>query len=375
MKEIVADLFRSPCDAVVITTNGFVSSKGRAVMGRGCAKQACDMFDGIDYHLGGLIVENGNVCQVLGEVTSDDRNYTIVSAPVKPAQIKVDNRKSNLVTQYHEKYDVGQVCPGFMSVANIDLIQQTAQQLVALANEHGWKTVNCPRFGCGAGELDWGEVREVVMPILDDRFVVCTFKADKYTKDNDPDMDTTAPDITANTSDNPLNLEGTVGQIVMANHLNFVTPDHFADDDIGQHMPNAFRLIVCGGRDFCDRQDALVDAFTQLSEHHTLDPENLVILSGMSRGADIEALHFAHANDIPCYEMPADWYNLSVEKCQVGKNRYGTAYNKLAGFNRNDDMRDMAHAVLAFWDGKSPGTKHMIQAMHNAGKPVFIYHY
>ena len=43
--------------------------------------------------------------------------------------------------------------------------------------------------------------------------------------------------------------------------------------------------------------------------------------------------------------MPADW------------NKYG----KRAGYLRNADMAKEAHALIAFWDGKSKGTNHMIQ--------------
>lgn len=29
-----------------------------------------------------------------------------------------------------------------------------------------------PRLGCGCGKLEWDTVREVIKPILDDRFIV-----------------------------------------------------------------------------------------------------------------------------------------------------------------------------------------------------------
>ena len=35
-------------------------------------------------------------------------------------------------------------------------------------------------------------------------------------------------------------------------------------------------------------------------------------------------------------------------------------YGKAAGYKRNEEMARNADALIAFWDGKSRGTKHMI---------------
>ena len=36
-------------------------------------------------------------------------------------------------------------------------------------------------------------------------------------------------------------------------------------------------------------------------------------------------------------------------------------YGKSAGYRRNTEMADYADALIAFWDGKSRGTAHMIK--------------
>ena len=38
-------------------------------------------------------------------------------------------------------------------------------------------------------------------------------------------------------------------------------------------------------------------------------------------------------------------------------------------------MADTADVLIAFWDGKSKGTMHMINTMKQQHKPVFVFHY
>jgi hypothetical protein len=45
---------------------------------------------------------------------------------------------------------------------------------------------------------------------------------------------------------------------------------------------------------------------------------------------------------------------------------------KKAGILRNVEMGSYADALIAFWDGKSRGTRHMINFMLDSGKPVHV---
>jgi hypothetical protein len=59
--------------------------------------------------------------------------------------------------------------------ADLDLIGRSADELVALTTRYGWQTVVLPRPGCNNGKRDWEkEVRPILLPILDDRFLVVT---------------------------------------------------------------------------------------------------------------------------------------------------------------------------------------------------------
>jgi hypothetical protein len=123
-------------------------------------------------------------------------------------------------------------------------------------------------------------------------------------------------------------------------------------------MSNEFKLIVAGGRDF-NNYDQMCDALMELADDpELLGPYEVSIVSGMARGADALAAHFARTNSIKLYPMPADW--------NTGKG---------AGYARNVDMSRFADGLLAFWDGKSRGTRHMIDTMRNAGKFVHVVMY
>lgn len=51
---------------------------------------------------------------------------------------------------------------------------------------------------------------------------------------------------------------------------------------------------------------------------------------------------------------------------------WGLHGKRYAAFVRNNEMAFFADALLAIWDGKSPGTRHMINAMRELGKPVKV---
>lgn len=117
------------------------------------------------------------------------------------------------------------------------------------------------------------------------------------------------------------------------------------------------KLIVAGGRDF-GNLDLLERVLIAIADVELADKE-VSIVSGMAKGADALAYMFAHKHNIQCYEFHAQW------------RRYG----KAAGFKRNEEMGQFADSLLAFWDGYSPGTGHMVNYMSGLGKPVIVVGY
>ena len=170
MRKAKGNMLLMECDALVITTNGFTKANGEAVMGRGIAKQVSSSIPGISMTLGKLIKRHGNVTQILGTHSDID----LVSFPVKPKSVIYDG--NNIVEHAKKQFGIGDTVPGFYAKADPELIVKSAKELIVLADTHPyWETILVPRFGCGAGELSWEDIKPLVEPLLDDRFVACTY--------------------------------------------------------------------------------------------------------------------------------------------------------------------------------------------------------
>lgn len=168
MKEEFGNLLTMSCDALCVTTNGFVKKNGECVMGKGIAKTIQSKYPNIPYTLGQAISLNGNVVHHLY-----DKPQNIISFPVKPVSKKCTSPDDYVS---HMRFNIGDTIPGWACKADIEIIKQSAKKLVSLANKHPeWKRILLPRPGCGAGELNWNNVKQVLSEILDDRFVCVTF--------------------------------------------------------------------------------------------------------------------------------------------------------------------------------------------------------
>lgn len=171
MKEIRGNLFeQSDADAICITTNGFVKSNGVAVCGRGCAQEASRIFPLFPVMLGELLTYGNRVYVVRSDVKP-----CWLSFPVKAGTGICLEDKSNIVRHMRSRFSPGNRVPGWALTAEIALIEQSALELRAIADDHDWQRIIIPRPGCGAGELSWTDVKPVLEKILDDRFFLITF--------------------------------------------------------------------------------------------------------------------------------------------------------------------------------------------------------
>jgi len=129
------------------------------------------------------------------------------------------------------------------------------------------------------------------------------------------------------------------------------------------------RIIIAGSREFNDYRllhDKCHQIFDELSKEGLLsgnmktDIPNMEIVSGTARGADQLGERFAKEYNYIVKRMPANW----------------DLYGKSAGYKRNEQMALYAKedngALIAFWDGLSKGTKHMIDLANKHGLKVFI---
>ena len=102
-----------------------------------------------------------------------------------------------------------------------------------------------------------------------------------------------------------------------------------------------FRVIIAGGRDF-DNYDLLKRKMDHLLSETV---EQIQVVCGQARGADSLGQLYAKERGYEVRYYPANW----------------DYYGKKAGMLRNEQMAQNADALVAFWDGKSRGTKNMIE--------------
>lgn len=151
MNEIYGNLWDAP-GIKVVTTNGYVKTNGKAVMGRGCALEAAQLYTELPKLLGTAILTKGNHVHLFMCKNKENIIFELFTFPVK-----------------HEWHQI----------ADLTLIQRSAFELAFLAQENNFHgDITLPRPGCGNGGLKWVDVKPVLEPILSDKFKVITFKKD-----------------------------------------------------------------------------------------------------------------------------------------------------------------------------------------------------
>lgn len=113
----------------------------------------------------------------------------------------------------------------------------------------------------------------------------------------------------------------------------------------------AKKILIAGSREY----DNYEEAEAVLNEFFS-DTEEAVILSGACRGADKIGERYAEEHGFEVKRYPADW------------KRYGRA----AGPIRNEEMVRDADVIICFWNGKSRGSRSLIEYAEKLGKKVFI---
>ena len=119
-------------------------------------------------------------------------------------------------------------------------------------------------------------------------------------------------------------------------------------------MNNAdiYRVIIAGSQSFADYKRLSKKMDFLLSN---ID-EDICIIGGEARGASALGKQYATDRKYQYRGFPAKW----------------DAYEKRAGYLRNAEMADNADALVAFWDGISKGTKHMIEIATAKGLAVRV---
>ncbi len=122
------------------------------------------------------------------------------------------------------------------------------------------------------------------------------------------------------------------------------------------------RIIVAGGRDFDDEEkffNVMESELKEIRKHHDV----IEIVSGHCSGADALGEKFAQKENLLLKTFPAQW------------NKFGRA----AGPMRNAEMcryaKQDSGMLIAFWDGRSRGTKNIIRKALGCNLKVTIAYY
>lgn len=132
------------------------------------------------------------------------------------------------------------------------------------------------------------------------------------------------------------------------------------------------KVIIAGSRSFQDSSLGKLFSNTQLRQNYL---KNLLrrivadavsdsswkesiseIVSGHARCIDQIGEYYAKSHNIPLQTFPALWH----------------IHTTSAGLVRNTVMANYSDALIAIYDGSSPGTTHMIQTMLKLNKPTYI---
>lgn len=112
------------------------------------------------------------------------------------------------------------------------------------------------------------------------------------------------------------------------------------------------RTIIAGGRDFTNTSVAFacLESLVEAGD---------IIISGHASGADHIGELYAEKHGLECELYPADW----------------KTYGRAAGPIRNEQMAKVADRLIAFWDGRSRGTKSMINLAKKHDCEVIVFDY
>jgi hypothetical protein len=113
------------------------------------------------------------------------------------------------------------------------------------------------------------------------------------------------------------------------------------------------KVIIAGSRDFDD-----YELLCKYCDHILQNQTDIEIVSGTAKGADQLGERYAKEKEYKITRFPADW-----------------SLGKSAGYIRNEEMAKYADALIAFWNGMSKGSKHMINLANKYNLKIRICNY
>ena len=129
-------------------------------------------------------------------------------------------------------------------------------------------------------------------------------------------------------------------------------------------MSEELRIVIAGSRDFND-YELLKREVLNIVKYDNRPKDYLKVISGGARWADTLGERFAKEFGLEVKRFIPDWDGLG----------------KRAGYIRNAEMAKYSvedgsdGMLIAFWDGKSKGTKHMIDLANKYELEVHVVNY
>ena len=130
------------------------------------------------------------------------------------------------------------------------------------------------------------------------------------------------------------------------------------------------KVIVAGSRHITDYQLVSQVISNTLAKYNIQITE---IVSGCAAGPDTLGEQWALENGVRVEPFEALWDDLTIPGAVIKRNKWGKEYNVLAGYQRNERMAEYGDVLIAIWDGKSHGTKDMIDRAKKHGLFVLEY--
>lgn len=122
----------------------------------------------------------------------------------------------------------------------------------------------------------------------------------------------------------------------------------------------SLRAIIAGSRPVDGDSIVSLDKMTDLIEDLKLDLKTVVC--GDAMGVDNMGAKYAEVKGLKVKHMPAKW-----------KETPNGPVDRAAGYKRNAEMARYGDILIAFWDGESRGTAHMVSIMRDLGKPIYMF--
>ena len=121
------------------------------------------------------------------------------------------------------------------------------------------------------------------------------------------------------------------------------------------------KVIIAGSRKGFTQAD-VDSAMRSAIKEWGIRAYDIIVVSGCAIGVDTYGIRWAEERGLPVIRFPVDaaaWQE----------------FGKSAGIRRNVRMAAGSDALVALWDGTSPGTQHMIGEAKRRGLRVYAHRY